>query len=267
MSVRKTAVLCCVCLLLAVGAVAVLFPFGVFSPPPSYDYREEQFTGSQDWQAYLQLEGVDPDNLPAFPVHHYDQAVKRLTIDTGSFYRAVREGTLRYLLQSTTSYDWVFQRSYHGSDEDYYLLRCHNGVYSVPDPQKPPFNGYLFLHSPDKLQQTLNQAGLDHPDFIAYFGFTITYSDNYIYAEQDGIPYIIKFSYYPNRSKEEKESGEFFPYENFQKSVAEKCRIYLYESYFEPVAMGYLPYPDWYLNYFNGVYTLAQIIDWVYPVS
>ncbi len=268
MSVRKTTVLCCVCLLLAVGAVAVLFPFGVFSPPPSYDYREEQFTGSQDWQAYLQLEGVDPDNPPAFPVHHYDQAVKLVTVEPGAFYRAVREGTLRNLLQDSDRYEWIIPRSYHGTEKDFYRFRYYDGAYSVPNvPHSPePEDGYAFA-LPDVVEQTLQQAGLCHPDFIAPCSYINSSAESYLYIEQDGKPYVLVFTSAPQFYEGLEGSGHLYPYSEFQKVMEQKCQEYINAVYYEPLAYGVLPLEDWYYNYFNGFYQKQQITQWLYPAS
>ena len=268
MSVRKTTVLCCVCLLLAVGAVAVLFPCGVFSPPPSYDYREEQFTGSQDWQAYLQLDGVDPDNPPAFPVHHYDQAVKQFIIDKGSFYRAVREGTLRNLLQDSDRYEWVFPRSYHGSAEDVYRLRHYDGVYSIREVPSPddPGTGYTFIQL-DVVASLLKQAGLDHPDFIA--AFTSTYfesaRESYLYVEQDGKPFIAVSTPAPDAYPGLETSISFYPYAEFQKVIQKQCdwelEFYRFALDISPDAVTM----DWYINYFNGYYPERRMMRELLP--
>ena len=253
MSVRKTTVLCCVCLLLAVGAVAVLFPFGVFSPPPSYDYREEQFTGSQDWQAYLQLEGIDPDNPPAFPVHHYDQAVKLVIVEPGAFYRAVREGTLRNLLQDSDRYEWIIPRSYHGSAQDIYRFWCYDTQYYVPRALEWPTTIYQFVPS-GYVAELLKQAEITEYDFVVVFGFLLNPYENYLYVEQNGKPYIAIFTNHPEDYPGLEGSGQFYPFEKFQDVTAEKCAQGLDLILFQAIAGTGLPSVDWYFNYFNGNY-------------
>ena len=70
---------------------------------PDYDFREEQFVGTEDYEAFLQTD----EARAAFPTPDCESACKIVLLESTDFFRAVREGTLRLALQHPQRYLWM----------------------------------------------------------------------------------------------------------------------------------------------------------------
>ncbi len=156
---------------------------------PDYDFREEQFVGTEDYEAFLQTD----EARAAFLTPDCESACKIVLLESTDFFRAVREGTLRLALQHPQRYLWMVP-VYHGAQSAWQPVLFENGsfychMFSLYSFDSQSYHHYNYLSERDELNTLLQENGLENPEFIApFYGY-----GSWLYLEHQGTPYIFLY--------------------------------------------------------------------------